>query len=361
MTTGERSTGPAPAGARGRSQTAIGGAARWVGSVLPTEPDADARRSVDELIPHQGPALRDFLVRFCALIALSASIASFGLLSDSGAVVIGAMLVAPLMTPIMAAAAATVTADDLRLARSLGVIVVGTALAVAFGWAVSLLAGGSVIDVSALPAEIRGRTFPGLLDLGVAITAGAAGGYVQPRRSAISALPGVGIAVALVPPLATAGITLELGLVDEAANAVLLYLTNLAAIVFAAGLVLAVSGFRPPATLRRGVLRRRVLVTALAVAAVAVPLFRHTASTVRDMRLRSSVVESVEDWHDEARIVTLSAETSGGTADVELVVVGVGESPPAWSLAQRIRDRVDGPVELRLLYQSDELSVVSAR
>jgi uncharacterized membrane protein len=92
---------------------------------------------------------------------------------------------------------------------------------------------------------VRARTFPGLLDLGIAVTAGAAAGYILPRRSATSALPGVGIAVALVPPLAVVGITLEADARTESANALLLYGTNLAAIVFSAAVMLLLSGFRP--------------------------------------------------------------------------------------------------------------------
>jgi len=345
---------------RGTAMTAVGVVMDWVDAVLPSQPSADARAAIDELIP-TGDRQREYVARFCALIALSSSIAAFGLLADSGAVVIGAMLVAPLMTPIMGAAAAVVTADNRRLARALLIIALGTFLAIAVGWAVSLIAGGSVIDVRALPQEIRGRTFPGLLDLGVAISAGAAGGYIQPRRSAIAALPGVGIAVALVPPLATVGITYELGLTTESRNAFLLYLTNLAAIVFSAGVALLLSGFRPHGEVRRGVLRKRLLITLLAVLLVAFPLFRHTRSVIRDLRLRSAVVESVEVWDPDARIVEIEADVAKGEADIELVIVSRGEPEPVWALAERIRERFGGPVSLSVLYQGDQHFVVVAR
>ncbi|MEQ8437372.1 MAG: DUF389 domain-containing protein [Ilumatobacter fluminis] len=348
-----------PAAATG-SMTALGTIAQWVDSVLPAEPTADARDAIDELIP-TGDGQREYVFRFSALICLSAWIASFGLLADSGAVVIGAMLVAPLMTPIMGAAAAVVTADNRRLLRAMIIIALGTTLAIAVGWATSLIAGGSVIDVRALPGEIRGRTFPGLLDLGVAISAGAAAGYIQPRRSAIAALPGVGIAVALVPPLATVGITAELGLGEESRNAFLLYLTNLAAIIFAAGLVLLLSGFRPHQRHGRGALRKRLFVTTLAVLVVAIPLFRHTQSVIRDLRLESAVVQSVEVWDPDARIVEIRADIAGDEADIELVIVSQGEAEPAWALAELIRDRFDGPVALSVLYQGDEHFVVNAR
>ena len=81
--------------------------------------------------------------------------------------------------------------------------------------------------------------------LGIAVTAGAAAGYILPRRSAMGALPGVGIAVALVPPLVVVGITWEADATSESLNALLLYGTNLAAIVFSAAVMLLFAGFRP--------------------------------------------------------------------------------------------------------------------
>ena len=271
------------------------------------------------------------------------------------------MLVAPLMTPIMGAAAATVTADNRRLVRALAIIALGTVLAIFVGGLMSMLAGGTVVDIRALPQEIRSRTFPGLLDLGIAISAGAAAGYVLPRRSAISALPGVGIAVALVPPLATVGITAELGLPTEARNALLLFVTNLAAIVFAAGVVLLLSGFRPEVRTSRFVLRRRLAVTLLLVALVAIPLTLHTRSVLRDQRLQNAVIRSVEAWDDDVRIVESVADVAGDVATVELLLVGRGEPRPVLLLAEEIRSRFGGPVDLRVLYQGDELFVVSAR
>ena len=111
------------------------------------------------------------------------------------------MLVVPLMTPILAAAVATVRAENRELFGALLIIAMGTVLAILVGYATSAIASDAVRGTTDLPGEVKARTFPGLLDLGIAVTAGAAAGYILPRRSATSALPGVGIAVALVPPL----------------------------------------------------------------------------------------------------------------------------------------------------------------
>ncbi len=323
-------------------------------------PSDDALAAVDELIP-EGDAFYVYLSQFTMLIVLSSGIAAFGLLADSAAVVIGAMLVAPLMTPITAAAAATVMARNVRLLRSLVVIAFGTGAAIAVGFLTSMLAGTSITTVTDLPHEVLARTYPGLLDLGIAVTAGAAAGYILPRRSTVAALPGVGIAVALVPPLATVGITLHVHAGEQAANAFLLYLTNLAAIVFSASVMLILTGFRPAAVRGRHSLTRRLVVTLVAVVAVAIPLTVHTRSTIRDASLRHSVTSAVAEWDDSVRVVDLDARLSGDRASVRLSVSGPNEPRPAWQLASGIERRFRGPVDLRLLYQRDRLFEVSVR
>ena len=158
----------------------------------------------------EGDDLAGKLWRFGSLIVLSAAIAGFGLLADSAGVVIGAMLVAPLMTPIQALGAALVQGSMRRMLISALVILGGFVGAVSPATS-SLSSAPAVSSVEALPQEILSRTAPGLIDLGIAVAAGAAGGYVIARPAVSSALPGVGIAVALVPPLATIGICLQLG------------------------------------------------------------------------------------------------------------------------------------------------------
>ncbi len=339
--------------------TTVGTILRSLREGVSAPPSDEATEAVEELLP-EGDEFFGYLSRFTMLMILSAGIAAFGLLANSSAVVIGAMLVAPLMTPIMAAAAATVMARNVRLVRSMLVITFGTAAGIAVGYLTALLAGTDVAAVTDLPAEVTARTFPGLLDLGVAVTAGAAAGYILPRRSALSALPGVGIAVALVPPLAVVGITLQVGAGEEAANAFLLFVTNLAAIVFAASVMLILSGFRPAAA-GVGSLTRRLVITLAAVLIVAIPLTLHTRAAVRDTSLQRSVTSALVAWDESVRVVELTAEVVGSRATVDLLVSGPNEPRPAWQLASEIERRFDGPVDLRLQYQQDELFQVSVR
>jgi uncharacterized hydrophobic protein (TIGR00271 family) len=344
----------------GTTMTPIGSVFGRVRSMLSVPPGDDERAALDELIP-DGDEFAPYLRRFSALTMLSASIAAFGLLADSAAVVIGAMLVAPLMVPITAAAGATVLAENRRLVRALLVIALGVFLAIAVGYLTAAVAGFDIVGRSDLPGEVAGRTFPGLLDLGIAITAGAAAGYISTRRSTTSALPGVGIAVALVPPLATVGITMQLGLGNEARNALLLFLTNLAAIIFTASIMLLISGFRPSETSSGTSLPLRLAITLLAVIAVAIPLTLHTQATIRDSSLRRAVTESVEEWDDSVRVIELRADLADGTAEVELILSGPNTPRPAWQLAELVRDSFGTPVDLELRYERDELFVVSAR
>jgi len=324
------------------------------------QPDPDAVAAVDELFPPPGERL-EYLVRFMALIVLSASIAGFGLLADSAGVVIGAMLVAPLMTPILAAAAATVRADNRLLVLALLTIVAGTAGAILVGYVVGVLAGDSVSATTELPGELAGRTYPGLLDLGVAVSAGAAAGYIVPRRSAVSALPGVGIAVALVPPLATVGITWQLGRSTDAWNALLLFLTNLAAIIFSASIMLLIAGFRPRVKVSRRRLAMRILLTLTAVTVVAIPLSVHTNIKLQDSRLNLVVAEVVEDWDPSAQIVEVDAKLNGSVARVDLLMSGPNDPDQIWTLAEAIRDRTGRVVEMDVRYQQNARFQVTAR
>jgi uncharacterized hydrophobic protein (TIGR00271 family) len=143
--------------------------------------------------------------------------------------VIGAMIVAPLMTPILGTALALVLAHRRRLRDNLTLVVLGAAAVVAIGFAVGLLTG---IDVVAeTNSQVAGRVAPRLIDLIAATATGLVGAFAVVRYDVSDALPGVAIAISLVPPLTVVGLTLESGAPEQALGALLLFLTNVAAIV----------------------------------------------------------------------------------------------------------------------------------
>ncbi len=180
-------------------------------------------------------------VSFYVLITLSAAIAGAGLLLNSPAVVIGAMLVAPLMSPIVGVGMSMVLGETTFLRDATSAVIRGAVLAIGVG----MLIGLARVGADQLPAEVLARTAPSMLDLVVALFSGFAGAYALCYSQAAGALPGVSIAAALVPPLAVVGICLTTQNFLLAGGALLLFGTNLVTIASASGLVFFLLGFRP--------------------------------------------------------------------------------------------------------------------
>jgi uncharacterized hydrophobic protein (TIGR00271 family) len=261
-------------------------------------------------------------VDFYVMISLSAAIAAFGLLQNSAAVIIGAMLVAPLMAAIFGLSLGIVRGDLRLLQRALSATLRGALLAVAVAFLLNLLMAGQT-----LTSEVTSRTAPNLLDLGVALASGAAGAYALCRKEVSASLPGVAIAAALVPPLAVIGIGLAEWDGAVAGGATLLFLTNLVAITASGGLVFLWLGFRPlPGEKTRtrvfqgGLLGTILLLVALTalLAVLSIRSFNEAALNraigriLRDSVSHMGRVEWSGDWDAE--------ELEDGTLRIEVVV-----------------------------------------
>lgn len=170
---------------------------------------------------------------FYFLLALSSVISTLGLLADSAATIIGAMIIAPMMGPIIGAAYAMVVNNRRLLRRSSLTLLTGIIMVIFVSMLITILIG-----LKTVKPEVTARTYPTLIDLGVALAAGAAGAYAKCRRKVADALPGVAISVALVPPLSVVGIGLAIPDYQVSRGAFLLFTTNLAGIIFSGGLVL---------------------------------------------------------------------------------------------------------------------------
>ena len=343
--TGERPDHTADA-SRDDSDSAVFG-------LIPTRTDAEYQEAFDELYP-EGEEFVRYVRRFAVLLILSTIIAALGLLLDSVAVIIGAMLIAPLMTPILAVGAALTQGWIFRAARALVLITAGTAAAILTGYLVAVVGGLGVTEAD-LPSEVTTRTAPGLLDLGVAIAAGAAGGYVTTRRAATSALPGVGISVALVPPLATVGICAQVGAYDLAGGALLLFITNLVAIILAAGVTFVITGFGPRVHTSRGVTPRVGLTVALiAVMAVSVPLAFHTRHVIHEAQIRRETLKAVTDWDSTVTVDRLTVDLEEDRrAVIDIGISGNNPPEPAWRLAEAIASRTGSQVELQFAFTQE--------
>ena len=215
------------------------------------------------------------------LLSLSGAIATFGLLSGSSATVIGAMIVAPLMGPITGIAFALIMANRRLLRRSSLSLTLGSLLTVLTAAAIAY-----VVGIENLTSEISARTQPTLLDLGVALAAGAAGALAKSRRGISDALPGVAIAVALVPPLSVVGVGLAFGSPSIFFGSLLLFLTNLVGIIFSGGLVFLALRYGSVARAKRG-----MAIAVVTLVGLGIPL----SLSFQDLAIKKQASNSVND------------------------------------------------------------------
>jgi len=308
----------------------------------------------------EGPKRTPYLQQYFVLMLLSATIAGLGLTNNSAAVVIGAMLVAPLMTPILATAAAIVQGWWRRAGESLAIVGAGALVAIGVGLAISLIAPTLRTGLP-LPGELLARTGPNLVDLGIAIAAGAAGGFVAVRSEASGALPGVGIAVALVPPLATVGITLGLGDWDLALGALLLFATNLVAIVLAAGLVFIGAGFAAyrDAVAQRQARYARIAVT-VGVILVAIPLATHSWQRLTLDNALATTAQHAAAWAPEMTLQGIDIDRSEEPIRVTISVTGPEAPPRAMLLAERLAVDFDRDIHVDVVYVPVDRATVTS-
>jgi uncharacterized hydrophobic protein (TIGR00271 family) len=288
---------------------------------------------------------------FYMMISLSTIIAALGLLLNSPAVIIGAMLVAPLMSAIIGMALGIVHGDPSLLLKSARTSLAGVLIAVAIG----LLIGWLVPNATAT-AEIMARTQPNLLDLFVALAAGAAGAYALCRKEVAASLAGVAIAVALVPPLATIGITLALLEWQLAAGATLLFATNLVAIAASGAIVFLLLGFAPPEThkQRRLMFWRSLWGIAALVLAIALILGTLTVQSLRqaayNRTLNAAIAARLDEQMGADLLEAHYSAGPGGALHIEATVRSVGPIPEAdlAALQQDLANQLDRPVSLAM-------------
>lgn len=298
---------------------------------------ADIERMANKTLLSYGPNSGAKVSQFWILLALAGVIATAGVVSDSTATVIGAMIVAPLMTPILGSAFALVLADRHRAVRSLVTVVGGAALVIAIGIGFGLIEPLDVITEG--NSQVASRVSPRLLDLIAALATGLVGAFALVRSDVSDTLPGVAIAISLVPPLAVVGLTLEEGRPDEALGAFLLFSTNVTAIIFTATLVLLLYKVRdtaaetgyPVGKLKGTTLA--VIVGALLV--VAIPLGIGSQKIIRDNLTRVSLLPVAQEWAEANGWQVTSVVVDSGS--VRVTALG----PPPKISADVLRDALD--------------------
>jgi len=253
----------------------------------------ERREVLEDLLVFGKHNRRQFLIRMAVLMILSTVIATAGLLSDSAAVVIGAMLVAPMMNPVMGAAGSVVMGWSSRFYRSILVVLTMGVGAVLLAMAITILSP----EIVFMPEQVLARTRPTFYDLLIALAAGSAGAYTITHKES-GAIPGVAVAVALLPPLASAGVLIVALEMELAVRALILFLTNLIAMVLAAALTFMAAGVSPASARRRSAafIKSQLWLFTLLMVAVSIPLYFYSQKVIFDAEYKAAKSELLQSW-----------------------------------------------------------------
>ncbi|MEA3289814.1 MAG: TIGR00341 family protein [Campylobacterota bacterium] len=197
---------------------------------------------------------------FLVLMVLSTLLATTGLFQNSAPVIIGAMVLAPLMAPIVSLSMGVVRGENEMIQNSAKTLSYGILTALLFSVIFTYF-----MPLTNLTDEMRGRLNPNLLDLMVAIFSGIAGAYANSKSEVAKSLAGVAIAVALVPPLSVTGIGLGWGDMDMVYGSFLLFVTNLVGITLASSLTFLFLGYSAVKRAKKGIVYTTVIMTIIAI------------------------------------------------------------------------------------------------
>ena len=309
--------------------------------------DPDYVEAFENKLFIEGPQSARRLTNFFVLLLLAAVIATFGLISDSTASVIGAMIVAPLMGPIMATAAAVVMGSAERALRSLALVVVGVICVIGLSMALTWIVPDVAISFTE-NSQLSSRIAPGLLALLTALASGAAGAFITAREEIADSIGGVAIAISLVPPLCVVGIALRMGEFGPASGAMMLFITNFLAILLAGGLTFLLGGLGRVAITDDSVRTRRnaFIVVVVATLLIAIPLSITTYNVVNNALEERAALQEVDAWLDGATYHTIAVNVNDST--VVVTVDGDGELRPLKELANTLALTLKRPVVVNL-------------
>jgi uncharacterized hydrophobic protein (TIGR00271 family) len=281
---------------------------------------------------------------FVLLNAVSGLLASFGLLQNSPAVVIGAMLVAPLLGPLTAISVGLVTARLRLTRRGSMTVLVGAGIAVVCGWILGLL-----VPLESPTTEMLARSSPTLLDAGVALSAGAVGAYATARKEIPAALAGVAIAAAVVPPLCTIGLGLAIGNLDIAFGAFLLFATNIVSIAVIGCGVFLWFGMWPD---KQSVKQRRRALSLVIVGLLALGTVIVVLDSVQDARMAVIAEQDLAGMFPRAEVVDFDYEGGDPIRLVATLRTETDITPALVSAVERgLEDQFDTSIDLSVVVQ----------
>ncbi|MCU0631126.1 MAG: TIGR00341 family protein [Methanoregulaceae archaeon] len=277
-------------------------------------------------------------INFGVLLALATVIATYGVITDSTATVIGAMIVAPLMTPIMATGAAVSMGASRRAMSSITLVTLGVIGVIMLAMILTALVPGQLVSLTQNP-QITSRVSPGLLDLLIALAAGAAGAFAIGRQEIADSLAGVAIAISLVPPLCVVGITLFHGGFIEAGGAFFLFLTNFIAILVAGTIMFGLMGLPGAIKMEMKAETRKKAMVAIMIASILLIGILTITSYQAYQATNDQIVATnlVTEWVglSQYQVQKVVLTRSG----VNVILVGEGSLPPLETLSEDMEEQ----------------------
>lgn len=284
-----------------------------------------------------------FSYTYLTLMILSTLLATTGLFANSSPVIIGAMILAPLMAPIISLSMGVARADEYLLIKSAKTLVIGIFMALLFSSIYTLF-----IPLEQITSEMQGRLNPNLLDLMVAVFSGIAGAYATSKEEVAKSLAGVAIAVALVPPLSVTGIGIGLGNIDVIFGSFLLFVTNLVGITLSATLTFMVLGYAPIKRAKKG-----VFYTSILMALITIPLYVSFMQVVEKndyLSKLNSVKKLVSnDKKIELNIKKLENKSSAIFLSIEVVSSKHLELENYKDIKKKLEEKVDKKIVLKII------------
>lgn len=321
----------------------------WIRKFIKPLNAARKQEVIDALRPAASPGFDYFL-----LVVLSGSIATLGLLIDSPAVIIGAMLLAPLMSPIIAIGLASNTSDTALFRNAASALLRGALISIGLAALVTLLnLKLPFISMQEIPKEVLARTHPSPIDLAIALAGGLAAAYAITQPNLEAALPGVAIATALMPPLCTTGVGIAIGRWDIAGGAALLFITNAVTIAFASTFVFFMLGFPSRMIRKNGGLPRNLVFSASLTALLLLPLsyygIRFFQDATDNRAIHAVVIEEVHKIND-AELVDIEVEHIGTGVNLNLTIRtnSALRLEQVIGLQEAIVDSLNRPVSLKV-------------
>ncbi|MBN1798956.1 MAG: TIGR00341 family protein [Spirochaetales bacterium] len=267
-------------------------------------------------------------IEYYVLLLLSCLIATMGLYINSAAVIIGAMIVAPLMGPVFGFSAGILWGSGKTITEAVTTLLKGTLLVIIVTSLLSFFIPSIVVT-----PEILSRSKPSFFDIIIAISCGFIGAYAYVNKRVSSAIPGVAISVALLPPLCTAGIGIGLRQWDLAMGAGLLYAINLVGISTAALIVFYLVRLHPQSDDKKEFIKatRRALgsffISLLFLLLISLPLVYFTATSLQTSLEKETIYNVINSFQPGDSIYSFEI-IPGDPEEIRVVLLHQSKSAP---------------------------------